>query len=68
MKVLIKTIGMARDYKDNKYQDVPDRRDIGAVVLDEHAREFTYRLPAVETDGLIVVGGVYELMFVRRES
>lgn len=68
MKVLIKKIEMARDYVEQKYGEVPDRRDISGIVADEYKRELAFRLPAVEVDGLIVVGGIYELIFARRES
>jgi len=68
MKVVIKSITVASEYKNNAYTEISDRRDIEAVVIDDYSHKAKFRLPAIEVDGLIVVGGTYELMFARRES
>lgn len=68
MKVVIRSIEVATEFRENKYHDIEDRRDVKVKVLDQYGQAATFRLPSVEVDGLIVVGGVYELMFARRES
>jgi hypothetical protein len=68
MKVLIKSITVASEYKNNAPTEIEDRRDIEAVVIDDYRNRAKFRLPAVEVDGIINVGGVYELIFARREK
>ena len=56
MKVRIKSVKVASEYKDGKTIELTDKREVAAVVVDEHAYSATFTLPAVEVDGVINVG------------
>jgi hypothetical protein len=69
MKVLIRSIKMSCEYAASKYTYHPERREVTATIQDERdLKEAVFNLPAIEVDGLIVVGGIYELIFARREA
>jgi len=68
VKVIIRSIRQASEYKDGVNTDLEGLRDVDTRVVGAFAHDMKFRLPAVEVDGGVVVGGVYELVFARRES
>jgi hypothetical protein len=68
MKVSITSIKIATRRTDAGWIEEPNLRNVESRVLDEHKATAAFVLPAIEVDGLIVVGGTYELIFARRES
>lgn len=68
MKVEIRSIKMYSKWADGKTTDYPNQREVATKVVDQYHTDANFVLPSIEVDGLIVVGGIYELIFSRREA